>query len=79
MYPLVIRLTSPTLSASMLFKEHPMFKKGDLVRVKAVVPEGPVVSMRMTEDGVVYYLVEWVDAEGSTQQRWFTEDQLTEA
>jgi len=56
-----------------------MFKKGDQVRVKAVVPQGPVVSMRMTEDGVVYYLVEWVDAEGSTQQRWFTEDQLTEA
>ena len=56
-----------------------MFKKGDQVRVKAVVPQGPVVSMRMTEDGVVYYLVEWVDAEGNTQQRWFTEDQLTEA
>ena len=53
-----------------------MFKKGDKVRVKAVVPEGPVVALRMTEDGVVYYLVEWVDAEGNAQQRWFMEDQL---
>lgn len=56
-----------------------MFKKGDKVRVKAVVPEGPVVAMRMTEDGVVYYLVEWVDSDGVSQQRWFTEDQLTGA
>jgi hypothetical protein len=32
--------------------------------------------MRMTDDGVVYYLVEWVDAEGNAQQRWFMEDQL---
>jgi uncharacterized protein YodC (DUF2158 family) len=53
-----------------------MFKKGDLVKVKSVVPQGPVVAMRMTEDGVVYYLVEWVDADGNSQQRWFTEDQL---
>lgn len=56
-----------------------MYKKGDMVRVKAVVPEGPVAAMRMTEDGVIYYLVEWVDAEGNSQQRWFTEDQLTGA
>jgi uncharacterized protein YodC (DUF2158 family) len=53
-----------------------MFKKGDKVRVKAVVPEGPVIAIRMTDDGVVYYLVEWVDAEGNAQQRWFMEDQL---
>jgi hypothetical protein len=53
-----------------------MFKKGDLVKVKSVVPQGPVVAMRMTEDGVIYYLVEWVDADGASQQRWFTEDQL---
>jgi hypothetical protein len=53
-----------------------MFKKGDLVRVKAVVPEGPVVALRMTEDGVVYFLVEWTDDKGNTQQRWFMEDQL---
>lgn len=52
------------------------FKKGDLVKVKAVVPEGPVVALRMTEDGVIFYLVEWTDVEGNPQQRWFTEDQL---
>ena len=53
-----------------------MFKKGDVVRVKAVVPEGPVVALRMSDDGVVSYLVEWTDAEGTVQQRWFTEDVL---
>lgn len=53
-----------------------MFKKGDKVRVKAIVPEGPVIAMRMTEDGVVYYLVEWPDESGTMQQRWFMEDQL---
>lgn len=54
-----------------------MFKKGDLVKVKTVVPEGPVVSLRMNEDGVVSYLVQWTDAEGVEQQRWFEEEQLT--
>ena len=53
------------------------FKKGDIVRLKAVVPQGPVIRMRMDEDsGEVSYLVEWVDADGVTQQRWFKEDQL---
>lgn len=56
-----------------------MLKKGDKVRVKAVVPEGPIVAMRMTEDGVIYYLVEWVNTEGKSEQRWFMEDQLTGA
>ena len=53
-----------------------MHKKGDIVRVKAVVPEGPVVALRMTEDGAIYYLIEWTDTDGVTQQRWFAEDQL---
>ena len=53
------------------------FKKGDVVKLKAVVPHGPVVRMRMDEEtGVISYLVEWVDHDGHTQQRWFTEDQL---
>ena len=54
-----------------------MFKKGDVVKVKAVVPQGPIIAMRMNEDGVVSYLVQWTDAEGNTQERWFEEDQLT--
>lgn len=52
------------------------FKKGDNVKVKAVVPEGPVQSIRMDEEGVVHYLVEWASANGEVQQRWFAEHEL---
>jgi uncharacterized protein YodC (DUF2158 family) len=52
------------------------FKKGEVVKLKAVIPAGPVMAMRMDEDGIVSYLIEWDDLEGVTQQRWFTEDQL---
>ena len=55
------------------------FKKGDVVKVKAVVPQGPVQAFRMDEDGVVFCLIEWTDAEGNVQQRWFEEDTLTGA
>lgn len=52
------------------------FKKGELVKVKAVIPSGPVEKLRMDDDGNVQYLIEWVDENGATQQRWFDEDQL---
>jgi hypothetical protein len=55
------------------------FKKGDVVKAVAVVPEGPVLAMRMSDDGVVSYLFEWADVNGQTQQRWFEESQLTGA
>lgn len=55
------------------------FKKGEVVKLSAVVPQGPVVALRMDEDGVVQYLVEWRDADGVAQQRWFDEDTLTGA
>ena len=55
------------------------FKRGDVVALTAVVPTGPVQSIRMDEDGNVQYLVEWADADGETQQRWFDEEQLTGA
>ena len=55
------------------------FQKGDVVKVKAVVPQGPVQAFRMDEDGVVFCLIEWTDAEGNVQQRWFEEDTLTGA
>ena len=55
------------------------FKKGDVVKVVAVIPQGPVLALRMDEDGVVSYLIEWTDASGETQQRWFEESQLTGA
>ena len=53
-----------------------MFKKGDTIRVKAVVPEGPVIALRMSEDGVISYLIEWTDLSGNPQQRWFAEDEV---
>jgi uncharacterized protein YodC (DUF2158 family) len=52
------------------------FKKGDMVRLIAIVPEGPVQSIRMNDDGVVSYLISWEDEFGNVQQRWFEEDQL---
>jgi hypothetical protein len=52
-----------------------MFKKGDVVCAKVTVPQGPIVKMRMDEDGNVEYLVEWTDG-GVTHQRWFTESQI---
>lgn len=55
------------------------FKKGDVVKAVAVVPEGPVESMRMDEDGNVQYLLSWTDADGNAQTRWFDEAQLVVA
>jgi uncharacterized protein YodC (DUF2158 family) len=56
------------------------FAKGEVVKVKAVVPQGPVIRLRMDEEtGDVSYLIQWVDADGNTLERWFTEDKLTEA
>jgi uncharacterized protein YodC (DUF2158 family) len=55
------------------------FKKGDEVKVIAVTPEGPVQALRMDEDGNFFYLVEWTDADGNAQQRWFEESQLVAA
>ena len=51
------------------------FKKGDVVKVKAVTPEGPITKMRMDEDGTIYYLVAW-SSDGVDHERWFTEDQI---
>jgi hypothetical protein len=52
------------------------FKKGDNVKTISVVPQGPVLSLRMDEDGNVFYMIEWIDLEGHTQQRWFAETEL---
>jgi len=52
------------------------FKKGNVVRLKTVVPEGPVIGLRMDDNGEVQAQIEWVDADGQKQQRWFDEDQL---
>ena len=55
------------------------FQKGDVVKAVAVVPQGPVLALRMSDEGVVSYLIEWSDVDGNTQQRWFEESQLTGA
>jgi hypothetical protein len=52
------------------------YTKNQNVRLKAVVPEGPVTALRMNEDGEFFYLVEWVDADGVKQRRWFEESEL---
>lgn len=55
------------------------FKKGDTVKVNTVVPSGPVQALRMDDDGIVYCLIEWTDAQGNSQKRWFAENELTSA
>lgn len=55
------------------------FSKGQAVKLIAVIPQGPVLKLRMDEDGVVWYLVGWTDVEGVAQERWFREDELAEA
>jgi hypothetical protein len=40
------------------------------------VPQGPVLSLRMDDEGQVFCLIEWTDNNGNTQQRWFAEDDL---
>lgn len=54
------------------------FKKGDVVKVNTVIPEGPITKMRMDEDGTIYYLVTWT-AGGVEHERWFTGDQIVAA
>lgn len=55
------------------------FKKGEVVKVQAVIPQGPVQALRMDEDGNFYYLIEWTDKDGLVQSRWFDEKDLTAA
>ena len=56
-----------------------MFKKGELVKVKVTIPQGPVQALKMDEDGNVWYLVPWTDENGRNQERWFIEEQLEKA
>lgn len=52
------------------------FIKGQEVKLNAVVPQGPVMKLRMDEDGQFFYLVMWTDAQGVEQSRWFKEEEL---
>ena len=54
------------------------FQKGQTVTLKTpAVPTGPVVGFKVDNDGNVSYLIEWTDADGNKQQRWFPESALT--
>jgi uncharacterized protein YodC (DUF2158 family) len=55
------------------------FTKGQEVTINAVIPKGPVSALRMDENGDFFYQIEWSDANGVTQQRWFSEAELIEA
>ena len=55
------------------------FKKGDTAKMVAVVPQGPVEAMRMSEDGIVSYMISWTDVNGTVQMRWFEESALVAA
>ena len=52
------------------------FVKGEVVKVDTVVPQGPVLKLRMDEDGVFWYQFSWNDVNGVNQIRWFREDEL---
>lgn len=52
------------------------FVKGQEIRVNAVIPQGAVQKLRMDEDGQFYYMLEWTDANGNVQCRWFKEEEL---
>ena len=52
------------------------FAKNQEVKIKAVIPQGPVIALRMNEDGEFFYLVQWTDAGDAVQQRWFKEEEL---
>jgi hypothetical protein len=55
------------------------FAKGAAVKLRGVIPEGTVEALRMLEDGTIQCLFQWVDANGSTHQRWMDEDELEAA
>jgi hypothetical protein len=55
------------------------YRKGDMVKAVAIIPTGPVESIRMLDDGTVVYLVTYTNVNGEEQQRWFDEDQITAA
>ena len=51
------------------------FKKGDSVRQLVPVITGTIVEQNIT-DNEVAYKVEWQNAQGETESRWFKESEL---
>lgn len=54
------------------------FKKGQNVKVNAVIPSGPVEALRMDENGDFFYQIRWVDEKGNSNVRWFEESELVD-
>jgi uncharacterized protein YodC (DUF2158 family) len=55
------------------------FKVGERVKLTSVIPEGPVKTLSVNQDGDIQYLVEWQDADGANQEAWFKEEDLVKA
>ena len=55
------------------------FKIGNEVKLNVAPPQGKVVQLAVDQDGNIQYLVEFNDAQGVSQQRWFKEDELVGA
>ena len=52
-------------------------KKGDMVRQKVHVIEGPIKSIRYDEDaGTFMFLVEYIDENDEIAERWFDDDHV---
>lgn len=52
------------------------FKKGDVLRLKALIPQGSVEKVQMNADGEIQYLITWADPDGDSNQRWFGEGEV---
>ena len=53
-----------------------MMNAGSPARLIQPEIRGVVVERRFNRYDELEYLLEWIDADGSTQTRWFTADQL---
>jgi hypothetical protein len=51
------------------------FSKGQVVKLKSVIPQGPITKMRMDDDGKVWYLVSWTVGD-IEHERWFDDEQI---
>lgn len=52
------------------------FKPGSQVKLNVAQPQGEVVQLAVSQEGDIQYLVQYTDAQGEVQQRWFNEAEL---
>ena len=53
------------------------FKVGQTVVLKAVIPQGTITELSVSQEGDIHYLFSWEDLDGVSQERWFKESELT--